>query len=75
MREWDVRKEIREKALGPEHRETAGTLRNLGEFYARRGLYVQADPYLRRAFLIAEKLPEAGRPSITDFAKSYLNVL
>jgi len=66
---------INDKALGPEHPETAKTLRRLDEFHSRQGSFYKADPFLRQAFRIAQKFPEDGNLKIADFAKSYFNVL
>jgi tetratricopeptide (TPR) repeat protein len=46
---------IREKALGPEHPDTASSLNNLALLYEATGAYAQAEPLLKRALAIGEK--------------------
>ncbi len=46
---------IREKALGPEHPDTAGSLNNLAVLYRAMGDYAKAEPLYRRALAIREK--------------------
>src|SRR5260370_7967763 len=46
---------IREKALGPEHPYTAGSLNNLAELYRATGTYTKAEPLYQRALAIPEK--------------------
>ena len=46
---------IREKALGPEHPDTAISLNNLAELYGTTGDYAKAEPLYRRALGIWEK--------------------
>ena len=41
--------EIREKALGPEHPDTAASLNNLAGLYVSQGQYEEAEPLLKRA--------------------------
>jgi len=48
--------DIREKILGPEHRDTATTLNQLAVLYWRQGKYEQAEPLLQRALAISEIL-------------------
>ena len=47
--------EIREKALGPEHPDTANSLNNLALLYQVMGAYEQALPLYQRALKIIEK--------------------
>ena len=47
--------EIREKALGPEHPDTAASLINLAGLYETLGAYDQALPLYQRALGIFEK--------------------
>jgi tetratricopeptide (TPR) repeat protein len=47
--------EIREKALGPEHPDTAGSLNNLAELLKDQGDLAGARPLLERALAIREK--------------------
>ena len=49
--------QIREKALGPEHADTAASLNNLGELYYQLGNYAKAEDFLRRVLEIREKVP------------------
>ncbi len=46
---------IREKALGPEHPDTAVSLNNLAELYSATGDYAKAEPLYQRALAIHEK--------------------
>jgi tetratricopeptide (TPR) repeat protein len=46
---------IRDKALGPEHSDTATSLNNLAGLYRLTGDYAKAEPLLRRALAICEK--------------------
>src|SRR5262249_18473979 len=41
--------DIREKALGPEHPDTANSLNNLAALYYSQGRYAEAEPLYRRA--------------------------
>ena len=43
---------IRQKALGPEHFETASSLNNLAMLYWSMGEYVKAEPLLKEALRI-----------------------
>jgi len=47
---------LREKALGPEHPDTALSLNNLGYLYATMGDYAKAEPLYQRALQIREKV-------------------
>ncbi|MBO0720824.1 MAG: tetratricopeptide repeat protein [Blastocatellia bacterium] len=49
---------IREKRLGPEHRDVAISLFNLASLNSRLGNYEQAEPIFRRALAILEREPE-----------------
>ena len=62
---------IREKALGPEHTDTALSLINLAVLYQTTGVHTKAEPLLERALAIREK---ALGPEHPDIALS-LNVL
>jgi tetratricopeptide (TPR) repeat protein len=46
---------IAEKALGPDHPDTAGSLNNLASLLESKGDYAAAEPLYRRALAIAEK--------------------
>lgn len=52
---------IREKALGPLHRDVADTLQELGSLYANQGRHADADPLYRRAWAIWAQMPAAER--------------
>ena len=47
--------EIREKQLGAEHPDTAGSLNNLAGLYYHQGKYGEAAGYMKRALAIVEK--------------------
>ena len=53
---------IREKALGPEHPDTAASLNNLAALFADMGAYDQALPLYQRALKIREKAPGPEHP-------------
>jgi hypothetical protein len=55
---------IREKALGPEHPDTAQSIDNLATLYMAMGNYAKAEPLLRRGLWIRDKArehPDIGR--------------
>ena len=62
---------IREKALGPEHPDTATSLNNLAGLYRAMGDYAQAEPLYQRALAIREK---ALGPEHPDTATSLNNL-
>src|SRR5262249_8703170 len=47
--------DIREKALGPDHPDTANSLNNLAELLESKGDYAEAERLFRRALAIVEK--------------------
>jgi tetratricopeptide (TPR) repeat protein len=53
---------IREKALGPEHPETATSLNNLAELYRAMGAYDKALPLAQLALAIREKVSGPDHP-------------
>ena len=53
---------IREKALGPEHPDTAKSLNNLAVLYDEMGDYAKAEPLLQRALKIDEKALGSEHP-------------
>src|SRR5437899_4652865 len=63
--------ELREKALGSEHPETATSLNNLGELYERMGDYTKAELLLQRALKIREKVLGPEHPE-TLKSRNYL---
>ena len=58
---------IREKALGPEHPDTAQSLNNLAGLYYSQGKYAEAEPLHKRSLAIREK---ALGPEHSDTAQS-----
>jgi CHAT domain-containing protein len=62
---------IREKALGPEHPDTAAALNNLAALYRATGAYAKAEPLYQRALTITEKAPG---PEHLDTAGSLNNL-
>ena len=62
---------IREKALGPEHPDTASTLNNLALLYNNQGKYEEAEPLYQRALAIREK---ALGPEHPDTASTLNNL-
>jgi tetratricopeptide (TPR) repeat protein len=63
--------DIREKALGPEHPDTAESLNNLGVLLYYKGDYGGAEPLCRRALDIREKV---FGPEHSDIASSLNNL-
>jgi tetratricopeptide (TPR) repeat protein len=63
--------ELTEKALGPDHPQTAIALNNLAELYDSTGDYVKAEPLLQRALKINEK---ALGPDHPDTATNLFNL-
>jgi tetratricopeptide (TPR) repeat protein len=63
--------EIREKALGPEHPDTAMSLNNLASIYEEQGQFKDAEPLSKRALAIREK---ALGPEHPDTAASLNNL-
>ena len=55
---------IREKVLGPEHRDVATSLNNLAALYHNQGKYAAAEPLYRRALAIDEKALGANHPGV-----------
>jgi tetratricopeptide (TPR) repeat protein len=53
---------IRQKVLGPEHPDTAGSLNNLALLYKDMGEYTKAEPLLQEALRINEKNFGGGHP-------------
>jgi hypothetical protein len=67
---------IREKALGPEHSDTALSLINLAVLYQTTGVHTKAEPLLERALAIREKVlgPSIPTPlSRSTFSPSCTN--
>jgi tetratricopeptide (TPR) repeat protein len=55
---------IREKALGPEHPDIAGSLNNLAELYRSLGKYDEAEPFYIRSLAILEKALGPEHPHV-----------
>jgi tetratricopeptide (TPR) repeat protein len=55
---------IREKALGPDHRDVAASLNNLAELYRAQGRYGEAEPLYQRALVIREKALGPDHPDV-----------
>jgi tetratricopeptide (TPR) repeat protein len=66
---------IYEKALGPEHPETARTLENLAIFYNRQGKYEEALPLYQRSLVIREKVFGLDHPFTKRTRENYTNLL
>ena len=62
---------IREKALGPDHRDVATSLNNLAALYEAKGDYARAEPLYLRALRIQEK---ALGPDHRDVAQRLNNL-
>ena len=67
--------EIREKALGPAHPDTASSLSDLAGIYSGQGQYKEAEPLLKRALEINEKALGPHHPdtatSLNNLADTY----
>ena len=61
---------IAEKALGPAHPDTAGSLNNLAELYRATGAYAKAEPLYERALAIAEKALGPAHPDTASALNS-----
>jgi len=57
---------IYEKALGPEHPNTAGSLNRLAVLYDSQGRYGEAEPLYNRALAICEKALGLEHPNTVD---------
>jgi tetratricopeptide (TPR) repeat protein len=69
---------ILEKALGPDHPETATALSNLAEAYRSMGEYAKALPLYQRALVIVEKALGPDHPdtatTLNNLAEVYYNM-
>mgnify|MGYP003302560315 CR=1 FL=1 len=63
--------DLREKVLGEEHPDTAGSYNNIGNIYTNQGDYEQALEYYFKALVIREKVLGEEHP---DTAGSYNNI-
>ena len=66
---------ISEKALGPEHPDTADGLNNLANVYLDQGKYAQAEPLLKRMLAIAEKALGPQHSHVAAVLKDYARLL
>ncbi len=66
---------IREKALGPDHPDTAQSLNNLAILYKNQGQYEQAEPLYQRALAIREKTLGPDHPETVRVRENYTNLL
>lgn len=57
---------IREKTLGPEHPDVAGSLNNLAYVYYEQGKYVQAEPMYARALSIRKSVLGPDHPAVAE---------
>jgi tetratricopeptide (TPR) repeat protein len=68
---------IREKALGPDHRDVATCLNNLALLYSNQSKYALAEPLYERALAIFEKARGSDHPdvatSLNNLALLYTN--
>ena len=67
--------EINEKALGPDHPDTANSLNSLAAIYVSRGNSFQAARLLARALAVAEKALGVQHPDVAKLAENYSQVL
>jgi CHAT domain-containing protein/Tfp pilus assembly protein PilF len=69
---------IRQKVLGPEHRDTATNLNNLGLLFLTMGEYAKADPLFQEALRIRQKVLGPEHPntatSLNNLALLYLDM-
>ena len=56
--------EIKEKQLGPDHPDVAGSLNNLAILYADQGRYAEAEPLYRRSLKIREAKLGPDHPDV-----------
>ena len=63
--------DLREKVLGEEHPDTAGSYNNIGLVYAKQGDYEKALEYLFKTLVIREKVLGVEHP---DTARSYNSI-
>ena len=62
---------IREKALEPDHPDTASSLNNLAELYKSQGEYAQARPLLEKSLAIWEKVLGPDHPNTKQVRANY----
>jgi CHAT domain-containing protein/Flp pilus assembly protein TadD len=56
--------DIRERILGPNHREVAAVVNSLGILYRKKGNYAKAEPLYRRSLAILEKVLRPDHPNV-----------
>jgi CHAT domain-containing protein/tetratricopeptide (TPR) repeat protein len=56
--------EIREKSLGPAHRDVAASLNNLAALYEDQGRYTEAEPLAKQSLEISEKALGPNHPDV-----------
>src|SRR5262245_44604910 len=61
---------IREKALGRDHPDVAGSLNNLASLYQGQGRYADAEPLFQRALAIYEKALGRDHPDVATPLKN-----
>jgi tetratricopeptide (TPR) repeat protein len=66
---------IAEKALGPEHPETATSLNSLAFLYSSQGRYAEAESLYKRALAIREKTLGPEHPNTARALKNYAALL
>jgi CHAT domain-containing protein len=64
----------RERLLGPEHVDVAGSLNNLAVIYTETGRYEKAEPMLRRVIAIREKALGPDHPSVGQALNNLANL-
>jgi tetratricopeptide (TPR) repeat protein len=57
---------FREKALGSNHPDVAGSLNNLGFLYKKQGQYAQAEMLYMRSLAILEKTLGQNHPDVVN---------
>jgi tetratricopeptide (TPR) repeat protein len=67
-------REIRERVLGPEHRDLADALNSLATLYWRKGEYAKAEPLYERALVIREKVLGPEHPEVGAVLHNIANV-
>ncbi len=62
---------IRERALGPNHPDTANSLHCLAVLYDNQGKYMQAEPLYQRALAIRERVLGPDHPTTVLVRENY----
>jgi CHAT domain-containing protein/Tfp pilus assembly protein PilF len=66
--------EIRERVLGPDHRDVAAALNNLAALYRYKGDYAKAEPLYQRALVIKEKALGPEHPDVAGSLNNLANL-